>query len=151
MLILMSEHIFGVTIAKIDEKSAQRMHEIVREEGGIGMATAEGKSWFAKPGKGGPFDARFSRRVMHRIFDEMPEIAVVAWPYLAQTDVTYHPKGTTYDVLVPSHAARRRVVTLREAIEAYDTMHAEGLENAIVVAHLATGQRYVMDPSSWQE
>lgn len=53
-------------------------------------------------------------------------------------DTATHPVGTTYTVLVPSHAARRRNVSLSEAISALHTMHAEGLD-AIMVAELPDG------------
>ena len=53
-----------------------------------------------------------------------------------------HPVGTTYDVLVPAHAARCRRVDAAKALETERYMLAEGLD-PIIVAHLPDGSRDV--------
>ena len=55
-------------------------------------------------------------------------------------DPANHPPGTTYDTLVPSHAARVRGGTWEQAVHAYRVMTSEGLE-PLVVAHLPDGTR----------
>jgi len=59
-----------------------------------------------------------------------------------------HPVGTTYDVLVPGSAARRRGVPLAAAILAFKTMRNEGAD-PIVVAHLPNGVRVVGCTGAW--
>lgn len=61
-----------------------------------------------------------------------------------------HPEGTTYDVLVMGHAARRRGVSLDEAKRALRMMQDEGSEDAIMVAHLPNGERIVGCGGDWE-
>lgn len=61
-----------------------------------------------------------------------------------------HPEGTTYDVLVMGHAARCRRVDLDDAIRVLTAMHAEGSEEAIMVAYLPNGERIVGCGGAWE-
>lgn len=77
-------------------------------------------------------------------FDSAAIAAAIAWAMkvgLINHGIKSHPKGTVYDVLVPGHAARRRGVTADEALRAERCMHDEGLDLAIIVAHLPDGTR----------
>jgi hypothetical protein len=64
-------------------------------------------------------------------------------------DTDTHPVDTTYDVLVPGHAARVRERPLAEALTALRTMRSETPE-CILVAHLPSGERVVGCFGSWE-
>ncbi|MCK9567495.1 hypothetical protein M0R72_00935 [Candidatus Pacearchaeota archaeon] len=63
-------------------------------------------------------------------------------------DTKNHPVGTTYTVLVPAHAARRRDVSLDDAISALQTMESEGLD-AVMHATFPDGTRVLGCVGDW--
>jgi hypothetical protein len=64
-------------------------------------------------------------------------------------DTKNHPEGTTYDVLVPSHAARVRGASLNGALSSLKSMRQE-TPDCILVACLPTGQRIVGCTGDWE-
>lgn len=64
-------------------------------------------------------------------------------------DTRNHPRGTTYDVLIPGHAARCRGLLLRPALRALRTFRTE-TPDCVLVAHLPTGERIVGCTGSWE-
>lgn len=67
----------------------------------------------------------------------------------SRRDTANHPAGTTYDILVPSHAARARGVELPEALKSLRTMRQE-TPDCILVAHLSNHDRVVGCTGDWE-
>ena len=66
-----------------------------------------------------------------------------------RSNTRYHPPGTSYDVLVPGHAARCRGLLLRPALRALRTMRTE-TPDCILVAHFPDGTREVGCTGDWE-
>jgi hypothetical protein len=67
-----SEYMFAVSLAKISRREAARRDAIARKHGGnfVGPLTTagnEGKSWYAIPNKGEPFNGRISAEILAEV------------------------------------------------------------------------------------
>ncbi len=68
----MSEHMFGVTHAKVSARECNRRDRICREEGGHGYTQIKEAGggwlgWFSGPNLGDPFDRDLAKRVTARV------------------------------------------------------------------------------------